>query len=516
MPKPGADVIVKQSHIRAFTQRGGPSPVNRIRYAGPDEQLMQIGDVSFPVKGGIDPIRVHDWQRRGAYRTIGRTVDPPDLPTVSIEFMLKHGGVSWIAGDLTCYQNFYELVGNCKRPDDFINGWSDFVSIYSYAEATDRSRTGNTSFEDDDGTMHEVEWTLAAFYDVGGLSFGEKAAVAVEREVLDLVYGSSIQCGNCGVTDNGIQRRYALTKSSGAGSPGTPAEVVYTTDGGLTSSNVNITGLSGTADPTAIEIVGNYLVVLVADQDGYYYAEINQLTGVPGTWTQVTSGFVAANTPNDIYVFSPTEVYFCGDGGYIYRSTDITAGVSVISAANATSLDLVRIAGIDDTIIAVGESGAIVKSINRGATFATVTLSPTSATVRALAVLDEWRYWIGTSGGKVYYTTTGGETWVEQTFAGSVVIDDIVFATDEVGYIAARTSTPAARLFTTYNGGANWSSSATSGNPRILNFPTFSRANRIAVPRDVDPTTAANNVALGGLSGGGTDGIILHGTANIV
>lgn len=516
MPKPGADVVVTQKHIRAFTQRGGPLPTSRIRYAGPDEQLMQIGDVSFPVKGGIEPIRVHDWRRRGAYRTVGRTVEAADLPTVSIEFMLKHGGVSWIAGDLTCYQNFYELVGTCRNPDDFANGWSDFVTVYSYAEATDRSRTGNTSFEDDDSSMHEVEWTLASFYDVGGLSFGEKAAIPVEREVLDLVYASTVQCGNCGVTDNGTQRWYALTKSSGAGSPGTPAEVIYTADGGLTAGNVNITGLTGTVDPTAIEIVGNYVVVLVADQDAYYYAELNTLTGVPGTWTQVTTGFVAANTPNDIYVVSPTEVYFCGDGGYIYRSTDITAGVSVISAANATSTDLVRISGIDDTIVAVGESGVIIKSVNRGATFATATLSPTSATIRALAVLDEWRWWIGTSGGKVYYTVTGGELWTEQTFSGSVVIDDIVFSTDEVGYIASRTSTPAARLFTTYNGGANWSSSATSGNPRILNFPTFSRANRIAVPRDVDSTTAANTVALGGLSGGGTDGVIYLGVSNII
>ena len=277
-----------------------------------------------------------------------------------------------------------------------------------------------------------------------------------------------------------------------------------------------LSGLGGTADPTGIAVVGNFLIVLDTAGNGYYYAEINPLTGVPGTWTQVTSGFVASKAPNDIYVAGASEVYFAGDGGYIYKATDITAGVTAINAASATTADLQRIHGVDETIVAVGESGAIVVSTNRGATFATATTTPTSATVRAVWVLDAYRWWIGTSGGKVYYTLAAGASWVEQTFSGAVVIDDIVFATDEVGYVAARTATPAARLHTTYNGGANWSSSATTGNPRILNFPTFSRANRIAVPTDVPNVTAANNVVLGGLSAGGTDGVIFQGIANKV
>lgn len=517
MPRPNADEIVKQSHRRAFSQRGGARPNNRIRYAGADEQYMEIGDTETPVRGGSDPIRVHNPYRRGGYRNVGATVDAPDFDSGSINFMVKHGGISWIAGDLSCPNNFYELVGVCRRPDDFANGWTDFVVVYSGAKANDRSRTGNTTFEDDEGSMHEVEFTYeGGVYEVGALGFGEQGAAQVEREVVDVVFGSTVDCGNCGNTDDGTGRIYAVTKSSGAGSPGTPAEVIYTTDGGATWNNVNITGLGGTADPTGIAVVGNFLVVLDTTGNGYYYAEINPLTGVPGTWTNVTTGFVTSKQPTDIYVAGASEVYFSGNGGYVYKSTDITAGVTAINAASATTANLVRIHGLDETIVAVGESGAIIVSTNRGATFATSTTSPTSATIRALFVLDAYRFWIGTSGGKVYYSLTAGATWVEQTFSGAAVIDDIVFATDEVGYIAARTATPAARLHTTYNGGASWSSSATTGNPRILNFPTFSRANRIAVPTDVPNVTAANNVVLAGLSAGGTDGVLFQGIANKV
>jgi ligand-binding sensor domain-containing protein len=77
-------------------------------------------------------------------------------------------------------------------------------------------------------------------------------------------------------------------------------------------------------------------------------------------------------------------------------------------------------------------------------TFANVTLSPTSATVRAILVLDDYRFWIGTSGGVVYYTINGGETFFAQTLPGGTltVIDDIVAATDEVIHISRAPARP--------------------------------------------------------------------------
>lgn len=517
MSKPGAELIVTQKHRRAFSQRGGPRPDFPVRYAGPDEAYMVIDDDDNPVRGGTSPVRVHSTKRRGAFDLIATSQEAPDLPSGSISFMHKHGGVPWVDFDLSCYNNFYELVGTCKRPDDKINGWTDYVKIYSYGQGGTRTDSGNTSQDSDDASMTQVDWTYQSIYKLGALNFGNVAAVEVEREVIDVVYGSTIECGTCGPVDDGAKRIYALTKSSGAGSPGTPAEVVYTTDGGVTWANVNITGLGGTVDPTAIEMVGNYLVVLDTAGNGYWYAEINVLTGVPGTWTNVTAGFVAAKQPNDIYVVSPNEVYFCGEGGYIYKSADIPSGVTVINAGSATTSDLVRIHGYNDTIVAVGESGAIIRSLNRGATFATATTTPTNATIRALLVLDDYRIWIGTSGGLVYYTINGGETWTLQSLPGGTlaIIDDIVAATDEVIHIAARTATPTGRLITTWYGGESWASSATA-TQRIQSLPTANRFNRIAVPRDVDATTAANHIALGGLSGGGVDGILTLGVANKV
>ena len=143
------------------------------------------------------------------------------------------------------------------------------------------------------------------------------------------------------------------------GSPTFQAEVLYSTDGGTTWTNVNITGLSASAVPSAIDIVGGYLVVLVNSADALYYATLDADTGAPGAWTAVTTGFVAAGSPNDLYVASPTEVWIVGDGGYIYRSRDITAGVAAVVTGTLTSANYRRIHGMDSTIVAVGESGQV-------------------------------------------------------------------------------------------------------------------------------------------------------------
>ena len=449
------------------------------------------------------------------YRLIGESTSAPDFPSSTINFFEQHGGIPWMDFDAGCYNNFYEVVGTCKRPDDFINGWSDFVKIYSYGRANNKDESGLTTQEDDNVSMTTAEFMFAAIYKIGALLFGEKGAGEVEREVVDLVWAGGIDCGACGPGDDGTKRLYAVTKSSGAASPGTPAEVIYTVDGGATFGQQNITGLGGTVDPTGIKIAGNNLIVLDTAGNGYWFAEINTLTGVPGTWTNVTTGFVASKQPTDMYVAGSSEIYFSANGGYIYKCSDVASGVTVIEAANANTSNYQRIHGQDDTIVVTGDSGKIVKSNNRGVTWANVTLSPTSATVRAILVLDDFRYWIGTSGGFVYYTINGGEFFTLQTLPGGTlaVIDDIKAATDEVIYISARTATPTGRLITSWNGGQKWTSSASS-TQRIQNLPTASRFNRIAVPATGQATTDSNTIALGGLSGGGTDGILEIGVAN--
>lgn len=513
MPALNADEIVTNRHKRNFLQLGGPRPANSVKFAGQDAQYMSIEGVSIAESGGVDPVWVPDPRVIGKYRLVSRKISPPDLAKATLKLLERHGSIPMQLQRIGCSFNMYELTGTCKDLSDFLGGWSDYVLVYSGALVTDKDLGTRTGWDSDEQVEDSMSLILADVYPVGALSFGEQAGTQVDREVLDIHYGTAQQCGDCGVPDDGTKNVYALVKSSGAGSPGLPAEVVYSIDGGRNWSQMNITGMGATADPTFIEVVGTRLVVGVNSEGAYYYSDIDINGNPSSTWTKVTTGFVAAKGPNDIYLVSPREVYICGDGGYVYKSTDITAGVTVINAGVATAQNLTRIHGQGNTIVAVGAASTCIKSLNSGATFATTTVAPSlvSTTLNGITVLDSKRYWVATGLGRIVYTVDGGETWGQSNFdlAGTGVAYDVVFASDEVGYFSHSNATPTARIFATWDGGATW----TRTTPRIQNMPTFNRATRLAVPYGADSGVAVNNLAVGGLGGGGTDGIVLMGIA---
>lgn len=509
MPDLKTDEIVTQKHKRAFIQYGGPRPNNPVAYQGQDAQYMSIDGVSNPELGGIDPIWTHDPTRIGSYRLVGRSYSPADLASANLKIREKHGSIPRHLLKIGCSFNLYEPTGMCEDLSDFLHGWSDYVLVYSQAIVSDKDLGTRTSFDADDVIEDGLSLILSSIYPVGAISFGEDAASEVDREVIDVVYGPTKMCETCSFGDEWV---YAVTAPSGAGSPGLPAECIYRLSGVV--GQMNISGIGATETPLAIDVVGYYLVILGAD--AYYVSEINKNTGVPGTFTKVSSGFVAAGSPNDMYVAGSREIYFCGDGGYVYKSTDITTGVTVLVAGDATTENLKRIDGLENTIIAVGENGAIIKSTNRGKSFGTTVDSPVDTlTFGAVEVLDDKRYWLGTLGfAHVYYTLDGGETYTELAFSGygSGNITDIYFATQEVGWICHQTASVTAVLLGTWNGGRDW----TKKTPRITNWPTFDKAGRVACPSTDDPGWCSNSLAVAGLAGNGVDGILLVGTASKV
>lgn len=515
MPKPSANEIITRKHSRGFIQPGAARPNNPAHFYGLDAQYFIVGDTTKPNLGTISPVWVPDPQRVGAYRLVGRTLAPPELDSSSVTLLEKHGSVPLAVGRLNCALNIYEMTGNCKDLSSLLNGWDDFVLIHSNGLVEGITLGARTGW--DDGQVEDVlqvKW--GETYGVGKLGFGEDFSTQIDRELVDVVYGSNEQCGECGPSDDGTQRIYAVTKSSGSGSPGLPAEIVYTTNGGATKSQANIAGFGATEDPLGIDLAGDKLIVF--STGGIYWATINVKTGVPSAFTKVTTGLVAGKTLTDIFVLNSREIWFSALGGYIYKSTDIASGVTAISAAGATSQNLLRIHGDgNDTIVATGAASTVVKSVNRGVTWGTTTASPSAipADIGAVQVLDTNRFWVGfLLLGRLFYTLDGGETWTEKGFTGSGAgsVRDILAVSDEVIHVLYDDNGPTAFLLTTFNGGADFAMN-NSGSDRILNWPVFSRGNRLAAPDVSDLTVSSNNLVVAGLSGGGVDGVWIQGSA---
>ena len=185
--------------------------------------------------------------------------------------------------------------------------------------------------------------------------------------------------------------------------------VYYSTDGGSTwtASTTTAGDAKRSVCITCLAVMGNYLVAIsvnghAATQGAVrYLTPRSQITGAPGSWTQITNWTTAGRQRG---------AYVACDGGYILKITDVPSGATQARAVSAS--DLLAISGDGDVIVAVGTSAAVVRSVNRGQSWsATTTPRAWCCDAECVAVLDRNRYWVGTSG-VVYYTLTGGEAAV--------------------------------------------------------------------------------------------------------
>lgn len=505
-----ANVIVMQRHKRYFLQPGGAGPSNPLYYSGVDGAYMTIESTTVPRLGGVSPVIVHDPGSVGRWQTINTQREAPDLPSATVNFLQRRGVLPrhlTTLGD--CPATFYEVSGDCKDLSDFNYGWSDKVKVLSAGVATSVDE-GGSAFDSDEKVQDDVEFTFETVYHIGRLNVSDRASVTVYSELVDAVYGSNDRCADCGPANDGTKWVYALMKNTVA-SPGQAPSVVYTTDGGTTWTDDSIDGAASTDVPKAIGIAGNKLVVLTyvaASTGAIFYATINDKTGVPGTWTKTTTGLVSAKAPTDMWIESARSIWICGDGGYIYHSGDITTGVTAVIAGTLSTNNMARIDGFDDTVVAVGANDTILVSADRGENWSTATTSSGLAGLQALCVYNEDRWFVGDSAGEVACTEDGGNTWATKTLPGPTAlaaIRDVVFITDEVGWIAASSSSPAAVLFWTNNGGRSWG----LGEPRLKNVPTVDYISRFAWPAVQNVNLAVNRLIMVGLAGNGSDGALL-------
>lgn len=507
MAKVTADEVVTQKHKRAFIQYGGARPNAAVRYSGQNAQYMKIEGVTMSESGDVNPIYVPDPHRIGRYRLVGRTIEPPDMFEASIVMMEQHGGIPKQLTTIGCF-NFYEATGRCKDLSDFGSGWSDYVLVYSGAIVGEKDLGDRMSWDEDAAIEDELSLTISDIYPVGALAFGaEGNGVTLTRAISDITFGAGAgDCSGCGVGEE-AERLYAIHAGDGTA---TAAAVVYSVDGGQTWTSAAITGIAATEQPTAIRQIGSYLVVVSPTAPGYYVAELDE-QGLPSAFQKVTAGFAVGSAPRAIYAAGASEVYFAAADGSVYRSTSLLAGVETLRGEEGTS-EARAIGGYRETLVVANDEGVLLVSRNRGATWEVLADPTSDGELSALAVLDERRWWLGTDSGELYYTLNGGATWtaVALSDAGDGV-KDILFVTDEVGYIlvdgAART-----RLMATWNGGATWTASA----PRVTGLPVLPTLTRLAAPMGADAAVAANTLAIAGAAASGDLGRILLGVASSV
>lgn len=525
MPGQNINEVLKQSMRRIFLQNGGAGPSNPLLLAGVNMGYSRISGRTRQIRGGVSTISNRNPDGQG-FLNVGSMETSPGFDTIELGIRETVGGIPLASTFENCPLGVYENVGGiCNQLSDHLTGYAGgYVDVYPDAIITQGVNDGDgAAYTDDNPTEDVIGLTVRGRRFKHGQLFMSQLATASTADLsatltTDVTYGNQQLCQQCGRADDGTGLKYWSAASTTA-SPGAKPGIFYQL-GTATPVFATVSSAAIAENLTGIAVVGSYLVVISstaggAGIGGYHYAQVGS-TGIPGSWTKVVTGFVSNKEPTDILVLSASEIYFSANGGYIYKSTDITTGVSIINAGATTTNNLRRIQGHRNLMVAVGENGTIIYSANSGRSWAAPTTTPagiSSGNVISADVIGLKQVWIGTQGGQVFYTLDLGGTWTERTFDQSSTgsITDIYFVNAHEGYFIQTFLGSSSRIFRTFTGGRSWWNTS----PAIEGLTsTYSYLGRIAAPTVGNETLRSNNVILSGTVTS-TQGLLLSGSPQV-
>jgi len=446
--------IFQTGHGRVFLQEKGANPHHAIEYQG----LARLSGFSI-AEGEPSRVQIPSRLAYDQFENVDEVAGESSLPTTS---MIARFGLDNPILRLKCPMQIQVHYGKCEDPEDFTRGWEKILA-YDKARFTNRSSDEQTALDEAGRAtiLLTGDITARSFWEIDRLSLEDaedSGAADITREVVAGIIADYFSCGECGYESDGENRLFHVTKSSGAGSPGLPAELHRSLDGGTSWEDYDIDTLGEDEQPSDLAKVGSNIVVVSNDSCSMHLADLDDLDA----WTEVTTGFSAGNGPNAIWSRSSTQTWIVGDGGYIYFTSNPSQGVSVQSAGAATVQNLLDIHGIDSKhLVAVGATGAIVVTSNGGETWSDLSSdSPTVNDINVVWMRTEYVWLIGTSGGRLYYTKDGGSNWTEITFSlsGQGEVHGISFAGYEDSPFGFMTATDGSKgyIFRTLAGGESW------------------------------------------------------------
>lgn len=456
--------------------------------------------------GDITKIECPDPNRFGQFVEVGQVRGEISRATLDLVGRYPQNERSELArlAQKRCSFDTHIIFGTCSNPSD-ANSFEKRIILKDSAITTYSTDDLGALGSDENAVINETgSLSTKEFFEVLPLGFAVRGGDVVNVEVVDVIVADTASCGDCEDESDGCQKLYAITITGATGSPTTTADIVYSLDGGVTWVANDIDTLGASDDPSAIAALADYIVIVANATDSLHYIEKDDLDGSSTpAFTEVSTGFVAAGSPNDISQGGST-LWVCGDGGYIYKTTDPTGGVSVVDAGVATSENLNSIDALSDTVaVAVGANGAVIKTTN-GATFQSVTV-PEAATLNTVLVIDENYWFVGTATGNLYYTLNGGTTWTSKTFtgSGSGSVLDIVQGVEGILFMSHQTAATAGRLLQSFDSGYSWVVLPQDSST----LPANDKINALAACSD-DP----NFIVGVGLADDASDGFIIVGT----
>lgn len=491
------------SHSRVFVIEGRARPDHR-----PDYYSTAAAGAVSQSFGDVTTIEVPDPLEWGKFIEVGTIRGGKERATVSLSgrYAVEIKSKMIQMANRNCRADVQINFGTCTNASKWNIFEKKLILEDAHVTSYDTDDLGTLASDDNSEVNETIELSARDIYEIVQVSWSERAGDIITNEVIDVTHGDLQTCGDCEEESFGCEKFFAVTAAAG-GSPSTPADVLFTLDGGNQWLAHDVDSLDVSADASAVLTYGDYLVVASQSDESIHYASLVDFDGVTDPlFTEVTTGIVSGAGPTSM-VDTGYRLIAGAAGGYIYATEDPTDGfTSVLESGVLTVNDILDIDSYGDGVIVAGcENGVVLYSLN-GETFDRAEpVAGVGVDVNAVHVHNEDVWMVGTNDGYCYYTTNAGTSWNESTFhlAGTGSVEAIEFSNDTVGYMSHTTASGNGRILRTTNGGYDWM--VVPEGSGVL--PANDRVNALA------PCPFNSDVVVGvGLGDGGSDGYLVVGS----
>jgi photosystem II stability/assembly factor-like uncharacterized protein len=187
-------------------------------------------------------------------------------------------------------------------------------------------------------------------------------------------------------------------------------------------------------------VKNTFIIILISVLISFQIKQLKAQNATTGAWTQLS--FSPTQGLYSVYCLNYDTVVAVGDSGYIIRTTN--SGASWVSVASNTNNALYKISFVDDsTAYAVGVKGTVLKTTNFGQSWTNIGIS-TNLNFFSLSFINRDTGWVaggkgdmsGPNGNKgiLMKTTNGGANWiVDSTYNNTIT--SVFFIDKDTGYI---------------------------------------------------------------------------------
>lgn len=404
-----------------------------------------------------------------------------------------------------CRVDIYALSGKCGNPQDFTEGgekWVYFpdgkISSHQY------ENFGAFGLDENNPTNENVAMTSEEYYEFLYMRQEPIGAAVTTREIMSIDVYRGDNCEDC---PNPCDKVMA-TMAGASATPGTQPVLLYSDDGGDSFSSQTITTLFSNENIVDGEIIGGDLVLLSSTANELHWTSITELYEGVNTWQQTNTGFVASKNGNAMSSSDVRHTWIVGNGGYVYFTKNHKVSVTVQDAGVATTQHLRSVHAFDSThVLAVGDSNAVIFTLNGGSTWESVTGPSVGINMSACWMWSPTVWFVGEGAGgngKLWLTVNSGKSWTQVGLPAAYLrIDKIKFVSEAEGYLSVRGGGDGFVL-RTITAGNEWTvlPNGKKGIPVVNAY-----LSDLAVC-----SKYANTVYASGLADNGTAGIILRNT----